>query len=106
MDDKHNVDLTNVEGFEWDEGNVNKNKLKHNVETSECEEVFFNEPRITLDDTRHSPEKEKRYRVLGRTTKGREFAVAITLRNNKIRVIMARDQSKKERTLFESEQKQ
>ena len=104
MDQRENLDLSKAEGFDWDSGNVNKNRLKHDVDTSECEEVFFNEPIIILDDTKHSSEKEKRYRVIGITTDGRRLALAITLRNNKIRVIMARNQSQKERELFEAEQ--
>ncbi|HVA11317.1 MAG TPA: BrnT family toxin, partial [Candidatus Dormibacteraeota bacterium] len=68
------------------------------------EEVFFNKPRIIFDDTVHSSSREKRYRVLGISTKGRALAVAFTVRNNKIRVIMARDQSRKERVFFEAKQ--
>lgn len=98
------IDARATEGFDWDEGNVHKNKLKHDVDASECEEVFFNEPRIFFNDDGHSNEIEKRYKVLGITSKGRELALAITLRGNKIRVIMARDQSRKERILFEKEE--
>jgi len=98
------IDARATEGFDWDEGNVHKNKLKHNVDASECEEVFFNQPQIFFNDDRHSSEKEKRYKVLGITSKGRRLALAVTLRGNKIRVIMARDQSRKERILFEKEE--
>ena len=31
-------------GFQWDEGNINKNLAKHQVEDWESEQVFFNEP--------------------------------------------------------------
>lgn len=37
-------------GFQWDQGNSNKNLLKHHVEDWECEQVFFNEPLLILDD--------------------------------------------------------
>jgi hypothetical protein len=97
------ISFSSLDGFEWDKGNVNKNRLKHNVDTSECEEVFFNNLRIIFEDTKHTNRLEKRYRVLGISTNGRKLALAITIRNNKIRVIMARDQSRKERALFESE---
>lgn len=92
-----------IEKFDWDTGNIHKNRLKHDVDTTECEEVFFNEPRIAFNDTVHSNDAEKRFRILGVTGKGRRLALAVTLRDNKIRVIMARDQSRKERTLFETE---
>lgn len=98
------IDARATEGFDWDEGNVRKNKLKHDVDASECEEVFFNEPRIFFNDDTHSSEAEKRYKVLGITGKGRRLALAITLRGNKIRVIMARDQSRKERAMFAREE--
>lgn len=106
MSGNESIDLSDIEGFEWYSGNVNKNRLRHNVDTSECEEIFFNELKIILDDTQHSSVKERRYRVLGITAKGRTLALAITIRRNKIRVIMARDQSKKERILFASELKE
>ncbi len=104
MDKIPELDFSNIEGFEWDEGNLKKNRLKHNVDTVECEEVFYNEPKIILDDTKHSTKNEKRYRIFGKTTNGRKLSLAITLRGNKIRVIMARDQSKKERELYELEE--
>jgi len=97
------LDLSKVESFSWDKGNLNKDRLKHNVEPTECEEVFFNKPIIILNDEKHSTEKEKRYRIIGISTKGRKLSLAITLRENKIRVIMARDQSRKERGLYEAE---
>ena len=104
MDQHDNISLPSIEGFDWDEGNVNKNRLKHNVDASECEEVFFNDPRVIFDDTQHSSSQEKRYRVLGVSSKGKKLALAVTIRNNKIRVIMARDQSRKERIFFEAVQ--
>lgn len=96
------IDLSQLTGFEWDKGSLNKNRLKHNVEPSECEEVFFNTPLIILADEKHSI-SEKRYKVIGITRNGRKLSLSITIRNNKIRVIMARDQSKKEKSLFEAE---
>jgi uncharacterized protein len=96
------IDFTNINGFIWDKGNVNKNRLKHQVETSECEEVFFNKPIIILSDEKHSL-AEQRYKIIGVTNNRRRLSLAITIRNTQIRVIMARDQSKKEKTLFETE---
>jgi uncharacterized DUF497 family protein len=34
--------LPDIKDFEWDAGNALKNKIKHNVEQHECEEVFEN----------------------------------------------------------------
>ncbi len=105
MDEEECIDLSAIEGFDWDDGNFHKNRLKHNVRSSECEEVFFNEPIIIVDDPEHSSGQEQRYKVLGVTTRGRKLLLAITLRSNKIRIITARDQTKKERTLFEAMRK-
>ena len=87
--------LSRVEGFDWDRGNVEKNWKRHRVAFHECEEVFFHEPFI-LPDPRHSL-AESRYYALGRTARGRRLTVAFTVRGNKIRVISARDMSRKEK---------
>jgi uncharacterized DUF497 family protein len=56
---KKRPELPSPLAFEWDEGNRDKNKLKHDVNTNECEEVFFDNPLITYD-AEHSV-KEDRY---------------------------------------------
>ncbi len=94
-----NPDLTKIDGFDWDEGNLLKNKIKHDVESKECEEVFLNEPLRFFDDNIHS-DKEIRYGVLGKTNKGRSLTVFFTIRKNKIRVISAYDQGKKDRKIY------
>jgi len=38
--------LTNLKGFDWDEGNITKTWEKHRVTHIECEEVFFNNPLV------------------------------------------------------------
>ena len=82
-------------GFEWDEGNANKNLSTDRVSDGECEEVFFNTPLIGADDKMHS-DSEKRYYVLGRTDQNRMLFVAFTIRRNQIRVISARDMNNRE----------
>lgn len=94
------VDLARVEGFEWDENNTDKNWQNHQVLPSECEEVFFNLPLILADDKTHS-QKEVRFYVLGQTLDGRRLFIAFTVRKKKIRVISARDMSRKERKIYE-----
>ena len=82
--------------FEWDEGNINKNWEKHKVTHLECEEVFFNEP-LMVDIDKVDSSTEKRYFVLGETDTGRLLFVIFTIRDDKIRVISARDMNKKDR---------
>lgn len=93
-------DLYYCDGFEWDEGNSNKNWFLHQVTDAECEEVFFNIPLIVADDTQHS-KTEKRYYVLGQTDRGRLLFIAFTIRDNLIRVISARDMNRRESKRYE-----
>lgn len=92
-------DSDNLLGFDWDEGNKQKNWEKHKVDYRECEEVVFNQPLLINEDMKHSSQ-EQRYYVLGRTDSDRTLFLVFTIRDNKIRVISARDQSKKERKLL------
>ena len=86
--------------FEWDKGNKNKN-LKHGVYSDEAEEVFFNRPLIIFHDKLHSSIEESRQLALGKTYKDRRLSVIFTIRNNKIRIISARDMNKKESIRYE-----
>lgn len=90
--------------FEWDEGNKEKNVKKHNVQNSETEEVFFNNP-VLLEDKEHS-EGEERFFAFGRTDKGRQLVISFTLRGEnqeRIRPIMSRDQNKKEKEFYQQQ---
>ena len=86
-------------GFEWDKGNSRKNWIRHQVTRSECEQVFFNEPKIINEDKKHS-QLEKRFYLLGITDRKRFLFLVFVLRGKLIRVISARDMSKKERRFF------
>jgi uncharacterized DUF497 family protein len=94
-------ELGGVVGFQWDEGNADKNLIAHNVENWECEQVFFNEPLLILDDPEHSA-AEKRWAAFGRTDAGRLLTVVFTIRGRLIRVISARDMNRKERLFYEN----
>ena len=83
-------------GFEWDEGNIRKIWEKHKVTPAECEQIFFNMPLIAAGDQKHSQE-ELRFYTLGQTDIGRQLFAAFTIRKKLIRVISARDMSRKER---------
>lgn len=86
--------------FVWDHGNKTKNWLKHHVTTTEAEEVFFDLEKKDFSDPVHS-KQETRHIVIGKSKRDRLLYVAYTLRNNKIRIISARDLNKKERKLYE-----
>ena len=93
-------DLSEIEGFEWDQANTGKIWQRHHVTFHECEEVFFHEPFGFAPDLSHSV-VEQRYFAYGRTTLGRLLTIIFTIRSNRIRVISARDMSRKERKLHE-----
>ncbi len=95
---KSQNDLSDFEGFEWDEGNI-KHIIKHDIGPKECEEIFVNKPFLLSEDKEHS-QTEKRFQVLGRTNGGRLIFLAFTIRNKKIRAVTARNQNKKERIIF------
>lgn len=95
------LDFSNIEGFEWDKGNLEHVK-KHKVGDKECEEIFLNEPLLISEDEIHS-KAEERFRVLGKTNRARLLFLVYTMRNNNIRVVSARDQNKKERGIFHAQ---
>lgn len=98
--------LARATGFQWDEGNVEKNWHRHQVSAGECEQSFFNAPLVVAPDDAHSQE-EPRFFALGRTDQDRRLFVVFTLRGDSIRVISARDMSRKERRIYsEHEQEQ
>ena len=98
------VDLAGIEGFEWDEGNSRKSVEKHDVSQAEAEQIFFNDPLLIVEDTRHSAH-EVRLHALGRTDAGRLLHVSFTLSSEGrlIRVISARTMHRKERLRYEQE---
>ncbi|TGL25834.1 BrnT family toxin [Leptospira levettii] len=99
------LDFSFIEGFDWDQGNIHKNWLKHKVKVGEIEEIFFNEPILIAYDENHS-EKETRFAALGISNDSRRLFAVFTIRNNKIRIISTRDMSKKEKKIYEIYQKE
>ena len=98
------LDLAQVEGFDWDEGNSRKSVEKHDVSQAEAEQIFFNDPLLIVEDVSHSA-REPRLHALGRTDAGRLLHISFTLRGDGrlIRVISARTMHRKERLRYEHE---
>lgn len=92
-------------GFVWDSGNKEKNWVKHKVSEKECEEIFSDREAIVFPDSKHSTEREKRFMILGVTAHQRKLVITYTVRNHLVRVISARDQSRRERRLYEKKAK-
>ena len=93
--------IPDVRQFEWDEGNSEKSWARHGVRSSECEELFGEQPLLLSDDLAHSG-SEPRYLALGKTRAGRRLLVVFTVRSRRLRVISARDMSRKERNIYEA----
>lgn len=100
------INWVKVTGFDWDEGNARKNAEKHGVSQAEAEAIFFNEPLLVLEDSKHS-QAEARFHALGETDDERLLHITFTLRKNGtlIRVISARDMHRKERGVYEQVKK-
>ncbi|MBI5416923.1 BrnT family toxin [Candidatus Poribacteria bacterium] len=103
MEDKLII-LSNSVAFEWDKYNSDKNWIKHNVSQLECEQIFFNFPLVITDDVKHSI-KEIRFFALGQTDTKRLLFIVFTIREQKIRIISARNMNKKERKFYENYEK-
>lgn len=96
------IDLSQIVGFDWDDGNARKSLDKHGVTAREAESVFSNEPLMVVLDEAHS-QAERRFQALGRTDDQRRLHVTFTLRKGDtlIRIVSSRDMSRKERKLYE-----
>jgi uncharacterized DUF497 family protein len=90
-----------IRGFIWLDQFVEKLIVKHGVETSEVEELFYG--RYQIDKVgRGKIEGEHLYQVLGRTEAGRYLLAIFIYKPNdgRILVISARDMAPKERKQY------
>jgi uncharacterized protein len=92
--------LRGCTGFDWDDGNLGKNWELHRVPFWEAEEIFFNEPLVNMTDQEHS-KQEARYMALGQTDSGRLLFISFTVRRSLVRVISARDMTRREVRTYE-----
>ena len=93
--------FSECEGFQWDAANADKIWERHQVAPTESEEIFLNHPLVVGDDEKHSATEGRLY-ALGQTDTARLLFVAFTIRGRLIRVISARDMSRKEREVYHS----
>jgi len=96
--------LADCTGFDWDEGNANKNWRKHRVTPSECEQVFFNQPLVVAKDLGHS-KREMRFYALGQTDAGRLLFVVFTIREKLVRIVSARNMNRHEQKSYQHHEK-
>ena len=93
--------LADCRGFQWDAGNATKIWDRPQARPAECEVLFFNRPLVVGIDEKHSAGEERLY-ALGQSDSGRLMFVVFTIRGRLIRVISARDMSRKERRIYRS----
>jgi uncharacterized DUF497 family protein len=86
--------------FEWNKNKANQNLLKHGVSFEEASTAFQDKISITIIDPLHS-EDEDRYVLIGYSKNNRLLVVVHTDRNNRTRIISARQATKKERKKYE-----
>ena len=90
--------------FEWDPEKDLQNQAKHGISFDEASTVFGDPLAVTIDDPDHSSE-EHRLLTTGYSNQQRLIIVAHTDRNERIRIINARDVAAAERGVYEEEQK-
>ena len=97
--------LSKCKGFQWDEWNLEKKWIKHQVSWLEAEQVFFNQPLVVVRDEPHSQQEPRLY-GLGQTDARRKLFVVFTVREELIRSISARDMSRRERKVYADAEKE
>jgi uncharacterized DUF497 family protein len=100
-----NEAMDKAASFQWDDGNADKNWIKHGISQTEIEQTFFNLPFLVFDDQRHS-QSEERFYALGRTDEGKGLFIVFTYRDSSlIRVISARRMTKREKQYYNAGEK-
>ncbi|HJT77544.1 MAG TPA: BrnT family toxin [Gemmataceae bacterium] len=86
--------------FEWDDAKAESNERKHGVSFAEAMTVFGDPLSLTGFDPGHSDD-EDRYITMGTSAAGRLLIVSHTDRGDKVRLISAREATRRERRDYE-----
>ncbi len=86
--------------FEWDHNKSSTNLRKHGVSFVEAATVFGDPLSITVSDPDHSFD-EDRFLIIGSTSSDRLLIVSFVERNDRIRIISARELTSAERKAYE-----
>ena len=86
--------------FEWDPAKARDNEAKHGITFLEATEVFADTLSSTAPDPDHSREEE-RFVIFGKTLRHRYLVVAFTERGGRLRIISARQMTRRERQAYE-----
>jgi uncharacterized DUF497 family protein len=88
--------------FEWDPIKDAHNRAKHGVSFDEAKTVFEDTLFICFADPSHS-QGEARYLMLAQSHQGRLLVVAYTERGGALRLISAREATRRERKRYEED---
>ena len=86
--------------FEWDPAKARDNEAKHSVTFREATEAFADPLSSTALDPDHSRE-EDRFVIFRQTLADRYLVVAFTERGGRLRIISARQMTRRERQAYE-----
>jgi uncharacterized DUF497 family protein len=86
--------------FEWDEAKAESNDTKHGVSFAEAMTVFADPLSVTGYDPRHDDD-ENRFLTMGTSVAGRLLVVSHTNRGDRVRIISAREATRRERKDYE-----
>ena len=86
--------------FEWDKEKAESNLKKHDVDFDEAATVFDDLFYVDFYDPKHSVE-EHRFLIIGESNRQRLLIVSYTERDDKIRIISARELTMRERRNYE-----
>lgn len=86
--------------FEWNENKARANFAKHRVSFEEAKTVFVDPFYVDFYDPDHSDDEE-RYVIIGESQQGRLLVVSYTERQQKTRLISAREATRREKDAYE-----
>jgi uncharacterized DUF497 family protein len=86
--------------FEWNADKAKANLAKHGISFEEAKTVFDDPLFVDFYDPDHSRE-EYRYIIIGHSQKGRLLIVSYTERKDGVRIISARETTRREREAYE-----
>jgi len=86
--------------FEWDAAKATENLRKHGVDFADATGVLFDELALTLTDEGAT---EERFITIGLDTLKRTLVVVYTMRGQTVRLISAREATRRERRAYEEE---
>jgi uncharacterized DUF497 family protein len=91
---------TNGVIFNWDVRKATANLKKHGIDFREAATIFADPLSTTFPDQDHS-EFEHRFLTVGQSIRGRILVVAHTEENDTIRIISAREATRREQSFYE-----